>query len=80
LFTDPVEDNDKYEIIKEILDKLKHQNPISYLTGIHNDEFLQLHQKPAKGCPDTEVLQKHNERSIISNTTNEVCTYLVPIT
>ncbi|XP_060845143.1 uncharacterized protein LOC132924717 [Rhopalosiphum padi] len=71
IFSNPVEDNDKYEIIEEILDKLKHQNPIPYLIGIHNDEFLQLHQKPAKGCPNTEVLQKHNACSIISNTTNE---------
>jgi hypothetical protein len=78
LFIDRVEDNDKYEIIKEILDKFEHQNPISNLKGIHNDEFPQLQQKPAKKCPNTEFLQKHIVCSIF-NTTNEVCTYL-PIT
>ncbi|XP_026819400.1 high mobility group protein 20A-like [Rhopalosiphum maidis] len=71
IFSNPIEDNDKYEIIKEILNKLKHQNPIYYPMGINNDEFLQLHQKPAKGDPNIEVLQKHNECSIISNATNE---------
>jgi len=78
LFIDRVEENYKYEIIKEILDKLEHQNPISNLKGIHNDEFPQLQQKAAKECSNTEFLQKDNECSIF-NTTNEVCTYL-PIT
>jgi len=80
LFTDLAEDIDKYEIIDEILNKLKHQNPISGFREIHNNEYPQLHQKAAKKCSNTEIPQKHNECSI-SNTYTfiEVCTYLVEI-
>lgn len=78
LFTDPAEDNDKYEIINEILNNLEHQNPISGFREIHSNEYPQLHQKAAKKCSNTEIPQNHNECSL-SNTFNVVCTSLVKI-
>ncbi|XP_025191195.1 high mobility group protein 20A-like [Melanaphis sacchari] len=66
----PTEDDNKYEIIEEILDKLEQKNPISSLKENHNKEFPQLFQKATKACSNTKVLQKHVECNI-SNTTNE---------
>jgi len=80
LFTDPAEDNEKYEIINEILNKLEYQNPISGFREIYNNEYPQLQQKAAKKCSNTEIPQKHNECSISNTYTfNVVCTYLVKI-
>lgn len=77
LFTDPAEDNYKYEIINEILNKLEHQNPISGFRKIHINEYPQLHQKAGKKFSNTQIPQKHNQCSISNTYTfNVVCTYL----
>ncbi|XP_050063169.1 uncharacterized protein LOC126552502 [Aphis gossypii] len=77
MFSNLAEDNDKYEIINEILNKIKHQNPISGFREIHNNEYPQLHQKAAKKCSSTKIPQKHNECSISNTYTFNVDDMLV---
>lgn len=74
MFADHEKDNDKYEIIEEILGKLV--NPISGLMEMHDKSIAQLFQTPARECSNIEALQEHDKCSEF-NTTGEVCNNLV---
>jgi len=76
LFTDHEKDNDKYEIIEEILGKLV--NPIFRLMEMHEKDIPQLMQTPVRKCSIIEALQEHDKCSEFDNT-GEVCNNLVKI-